>query len=62
MSVSDKDAVLLRYLGELELRPGAMVQVHARAPYDGPIDVMVGTELRRIGPTAARAVRIAPTA
>jgi len=62
MSVSDKDAVMLRYLGELELRPGAMVQVHARAPYDGPIDVMVGTELRQIGPTAARAVRIAPTA
>lgn len=62
MSVSDKDAVMLRYLGELELRPGAMVQVHARAPYDGPIDVMVGDALRQIGPTAARAVRIAPVA
>ena len=62
MSVSDKDAMMLRYLGELELRPGAMVQVHARAPYDGPIDVMVGDALRQIGPTAARAVRIAPAA
>ncbi|HYW50365.1 MAG TPA: metal-dependent transcriptional regulator [Gemmatimonadaceae bacterium] len=62
MSVSDKDPVMLRYLGELELRPGAMVQVHARAPYDGPIDVMVGHELRQIGPTAARAVRIAAIA
>ena len=62
MSVSDKDAAMLRYLGELELRPGAMVQVHARAPYDGPIDVMVGDALRQIGPTAARAVRIAPVA
>ena len=62
MSVSDKDAMMLRYLGELELRPGAMVQVHARAPYDGPIDVMVGDALRQIGPTAARAVRIAPVA
>jgi Fe2+ transport system protein FeoA len=50
---------MLRYLGELELRPGAMVQIHARAPYDGPIDVMVGGTLRQIGPTAARAVRIA---
>lgn len=59
MSVSDKDPVMLRYLGELELRPGAMVQIHARAPYDGPIDVMVGGTLRQIGPTAARAVRIA---
>ncbi len=62
MSVSDKDAAMLRYLGDLELRPGAMIQVHARAPYDGPIDVLVGTELRQIGPTAARAVRIAAVA
>ena len=62
MSVSDKDPVMLRYLGELELRPGAMIQVHARAPYDGPIDVLVGVELRQIGPTAARAVRIASIA
>lgn len=59
MSVSDKDPVMLRYLGELELRPGAMVHVHARAPYDGPIDVMVGNLVRQIGPVAARAVRIA---
>ena len=62
MSVSDKDPAMLRYLGELELRPGAMVQVQTRAPYDGPIDVMVGHELRQIGPTAARAVRIAAIA
>ena len=61
-SVSDKDPVMLRYLGELELRPGAMIVVHARAPYDGPIDVMVGQSLRQIGPTAARAVRIAAPA
>jgi DtxR family transcriptional regulator, Mn-dependent transcriptional regulator len=59
MSVSDKDPVMLRYLGELELRPGAIVQIHARAPFDGPIDVLVGHDLRQIGPTAARAVRIA---
>jgi DtxR family Mn-dependent transcriptional regulator len=62
MSVSDKDPVMLRYLGELELRPGAMVHIHARAPYDGPIEVMVGAALRQIGPTAARAVRIAALA
>ena len=62
MSVSDKDPAMLRYLGELELRPGAMVKVHARAPYDGPIEVLVGAVLRQIGPTAARAVRIADRA
>ena len=59
MSVSDKDPAMLRYLGELELRPGTMIHVRARAPYDGPIDVMVGQTLRQIGPTAASAVRIA---
>jgi DtxR family transcriptional regulator, Mn-dependent transcriptional regulator len=62
MSVSDKDPVMLRYLGELELRPGATVQVQTRAPYDGPIDVKVGRDIRQIGPTAARAVRIAARA
>lgn len=59
MSVSDKDPVMLRYLGDLELRPGTMIQVKLRAPYDGPIDVIIGTVVRQIGPTAARAVRIA---
>ena len=59
MSVSDKDPVMLRYLGDLDLRPGTPVQVLARAPYDGPIDVKIGSALRQIGPTAARAVRIA---
>ena len=62
MSVSDKDPVMLRYLGQLELRPGAMIEVLMRAPYDGPIDVRVGTVTRQIGPTAARAVRIAAIA
>lgn len=62
MSVSDKDPVMLRYLGELELRPGATIVVQARAPFDGPIDVMVGESLRQIGPTAASAVRIASPA
>lgn len=62
MSVSDKDPVMLRYLGKLELRPGAMIEVQMRAPYDGPIDVRVGTVTRQIGPTAARAVRIAASA
>jgi DtxR family transcriptional regulator, Mn-dependent transcriptional regulator len=62
MSVSDKDPVMLRYLGELELRPGATVQVQTRAPYDGPIDLKVGRDIRQIGPTAARAVRIAARA
>src|SRR6478672_12720421 len=35
--VPDRDAELLRYLGELELVPGATVEVVSQAPFDGPI-------------------------
>jgi hypothetical protein len=38
------------------------VKVLSRAPYDGPIDVMVGDVVRQIGPTAASAVRVAASA
>jgi DtxR family transcriptional regulator, Mn-dependent transcriptional regulator len=62
MSVRDKDPAMLRYLGDLDLRPGASVKVLSRAPYDGPIDVMVGDVVRQIGPTAASAVRVAASA
>ena len=34
--VRDEDASLLRYLADLGLRPGAVVAVTARAPFDGP--------------------------
>lgn len=62
MSVSDDDPAMLRYLAELALRPGATVRVTARAPFDGPIDVQVGDTVRAVGPTLARAVRVAPAA
>jgi DtxR family transcriptional regulator, Mn-dependent transcriptional regulator len=35
--VPDRDADLLRYLGELELVPGAEVEVLSAAPFGGPI-------------------------
>jgi DtxR family Mn-dependent transcriptional regulator len=60
MSVSDDDPAMLRYLAELELRPGCTVRVQARAPFDGPIDVCIGEAVRQVGPTVARAVRVAP--
>jgi DtxR family transcriptional regulator, Mn-dependent transcriptional regulator len=61
MSVSDKDPTLLRYLGDLQLTPGARITVQSRAPFDGPIAVQVGRVVRSIGPGAARAVRVAVT-
>jgi DtxR family Mn-dependent transcriptional regulator len=41
--VMDKDAERLRYLAELGIRPGALVRVLERAPFDGPITLGVGT-------------------
>jgi DtxR family Mn-dependent transcriptional regulator len=40
--VSDKNPGLLRYLAEIDLTPGAEVQVLARAPFDGPLTLAVG--------------------
>jgi DtxR family Mn-dependent transcriptional regulator len=39
--VGDEDAGLLRYLASLGLRPGELVTVASRAPYDGPISLEV---------------------
>jgi DtxR family Mn-dependent transcriptional regulator len=37
LRVPDRDAGLLRYLGELGLVPGASIEVVALAPFDGPV-------------------------
>jgi DtxR family Mn-dependent transcriptional regulator len=56
--VSDEDAQMLRYLGELGLRPGADVRVTDRAPYEGPITLRVsGTECA-VGPALAGQVLV----
>jgi DtxR family transcriptional regulator, Mn-dependent transcriptional regulator len=40
--VNDQDADKLRYLGQLGLYPEASVQVIERAPFDGPLRILVG--------------------
>jgi len=40
--VQDEDAERLRYLAELGIRPGALVRILDRAPYDGPLTLWVG--------------------
>jgi DtxR family Mn-dependent transcriptional regulator len=39
--VSDRDGAALRYLGELGIRPGTVLEVVERAPFDGPLWVQV---------------------
>ncbi|MDB4883938.1 MAG: DtxR family transcriptional regulator [Gemmatimonadetes bacterium] len=58
--VMDDDAERLRYLAELGIRPGAIVRVLDRAPFDGPITLWVdhsgGGVTRAIGPALASQV------
>ena len=52
--VHDKDAERLRYLAELGIRPGSVVRILDRAPFDGPITLWVDAA----GGGAARAVGV----
>jgi DtxR family Mn-dependent transcriptional regulator len=62
--VADKDAARLRYLAELGIRPGAHVSVVDRAPFDGPITLLVGGAgaevTRAVGPVLAAQVFVEP--
>jgi DtxR family Mn-dependent transcriptional regulator len=52
--VHDKDAERLRYLAELGIRPGSVLRILDRAPFDGPITLWVD----EAGGGAARAVGV----
>lgn len=47
--VRDDDPALLRYLAELGIVPEAQVAIAERAPFDGPIHVMVGQQVIALG-------------
>ena len=60
--VYDEDGDRLRYLAELGIRPGAMVRILDRAPFDGPITIWVdsaaGGSSRAVGVGLAREVLV----
>ncbi len=62
--MQDEDAARLRYLAELGIRPGALVRVLDRAPFDGPITLWVddagGGATRAIGVALAEQVFVEP--
>lgn len=47
--VRDDDPALLRYLAELGIVPEATITVAERAPFDGPIHVLVGKQDHALG-------------
>lgn len=56
--VSDKDPSLLRYLADIALQPGAHITLLARAPFDGPITLRIGTSEPVVGPNLAAQVLV----
>jgi DtxR family Mn-dependent transcriptional regulator len=58
--VMDEDGERLRYLAELGIRPGAVIRLLDRAPFDGPITLWVGDSgggvTRAVGPALAAQV------
>jgi len=58
--VNDDHPDLLRYLTELGLIPGALVQVQAVAPYDGVYTIRIGEQTHAVGEAVTKAVLVRP--
>lgn len=58
MRVSDQDAERLRYLADLGLVPGRVVQVTATAPFDGPISLRIGDTVQPIDRRLAHTILV----
>ena len=56
--VKDEDGSLLRYLAEQGIRPGAVVAVVERAPFDGPLRLEVDGVERTVGVPVAAMVMV----
>ncbi|HET6293678.1 MAG TPA: metal-dependent transcriptional regulator [Kribbella sp.] len=51
--VADDDSNALRYLAERDIKPGAILEVMSREPFNGPIWVTVGARSHALGLTLA---------
>jgi DtxR family transcriptional regulator, Mn-dependent transcriptional regulator len=56
--VSDEDGELLRYLAKVGIRPGVIVTIAERAPFEGPISLRVGKATVQVGPALASRVMV----
>ena len=59
--MSDRDPEFLRYLAKRTIRPGVVVRVTMREPFEGPIMVTVGTAKHSLGAAAAARVFVEPS-
>lgn len=58
--MSDRDPSFLRYMAKLGVRPGTVVKVAARDPFDGPITLVAGRARKAMGAAAAARVYVEP--
>jgi len=58
--VTEEMSEMLRYLGEIGLRPGADVRVMEKAPLGGPVTVRVGERQHAISLELARMITVLP--
>jgi DtxR family transcriptional regulator, Mn-dependent transcriptional regulator len=56
--VPDEDAAALRYLADLQLVPGARLEVLDRAPFNGPIRLRVGRRIHVLGAEISRSLQV----
>ncbi len=54
--VSNRDPKVLRYLGELGIRPGTVLHVETRSPFEGPLWVRVDDERHALGDVLVRSI------
>ena len=58
MRVGDEDAGLLRYLASLGIRPGVVVTLAERAPFDGPLTLALDAGSCQVGSSLAARVEV----
>lgn len=56
--MSDRDPTFLRYVAKLGIRPGTIVKVASREPFDGPITLVTGRAKKAMGAAAAARVYV----
>ena len=56
--VPDEDAAALRYLAELELKPGVALEVLERTPFNGPLRLRIGEREQIVGAELSRTLEV----
>jgi DtxR family Mn-dependent transcriptional regulator len=59
--IRDQSSDVLRYLGEIGLTPGTLVEVMALAPFNGPMTVRIGDVQQVLGSELAGVILVSPT-